>query len=336
MTTDLLAIDIGYGYTKAMTHRERVIFPSMVGPAEQIRFESDMMANNGNGITLEVDGRRYFVGERAALQSASASQTLATARTGSVEQTVLFHAAASDLVRTTADHVIVVTGLPVADFDERKKAALEEVFLGREHLVQREGKHRRRFRVTNLYIVPQAFGSLFSLVLNRRGKAENGDLTQGRVGIVDVGTFTTNFILADRLRYVESGSDSITSGMSEMLGKTAKDLKREFDLDWIGQLGRVDHAVRDRSVEVYGEQVDIATIVDHHLNDLGQTIVSKALSLWDYGADLKAVIVTGGGSLEITRYLQAVYPHAQRVAGDPQFANVEGFLRAGLRRFRSV
>lgn len=330
--TEVLALDIGYGFTKGQTVKGQVIIPSMVGPAEAIRYESDVIAANGHGIALEVDGRLYFVGEQAELQSASASQTLDVTRTGSAEQKVLFYAVASELVKTTADQVAVVSGLPVSDYDERNKTALRDMLQG-EHTAKRQGRHTRSFDVTNVMIVPQAMGSLFALVLDRRGKLADGDLAGGRVGVVDIGTLTTNFILVDRLRYVEHGSDSITSGMSETLNKVAKDLKREHGLDWGMQLGKVDQAVRARAVEVFGARVNIASITDPHLEALADTIVSKARTLWGAGADLKAVVLTGGGSLELAPYIRKAYLHTRTVGGDPQFANVTGYLRIGLRKY---
>ncbi|RLC79501.1 MAG: hypothetical protein DRJ03_23395 [Chloroflexi bacterium] len=330
--TEILAVDIGYGFTKAVMPKTKTIIYSIVGPAEQIRFESDVVASNGHGITVKVDGRFFFVGEQAALQSASASQTLDVTRTGSTEQKALFYAVASELVRTTSKQVVVVSGLPVANFDERNKRALRKMFEG-DHQVLWQGKRARRFQVTHVYTIPQGVGALFALVLDRRGRLADGDLAGGRVAIIDIGMLTTNFILADRLRYVETGSDSITSGMSEPLTKIAKQLNREYGLNWGQQLGRVDQAVRARSVKVYGEQVDIAGLIGPHIDSLASTILAKARMLWSDGSDLEAVVLTGGGSREIASYLRRVYPHTRMASGDPQFANVMGYLRAGLRRF---
>ena len=328
----ILAIDEGHGYTKALTPRGQVLLLSLVGPAEAIRFESDVAETNGKGIAVEVDGRGYFVGEQAELQSASASQTLDAARIGSTEQKALFYAAASELVRTTDDALAVVTGLPVGDYDDRHKEALRAMLRG-EHTVRRHGRRERRFTVTDVYILPQALGSLFALVLDRTGRLVDGDLADGRVGVIDIGTLTTNYVLVDRLRYVEVGSDSITTGMSELLLKVAKDLKREHGLDWALQLGQVDRAVRARQVAVYGDPVNIAGLVTPHLEALADTIVSRARTLWGAGVDLKAIVLTGGGSLELAPFLRQAYRHVRAVGGDPQFANATGYLRAGLRRF---
>lgn len=330
--TEILALDIGYGYSKAMTTKGQSCIPSLVGPAEAIRYESDIHPKNGKGVVLEVNGRSYFVGEQAEVQSASASQTLDVTRTGSTEQKALFYAVSSDLLPTTVEEVAVVTGLPVSDFDPKQKALLKDMLVG-QHEVKRQGKRTRSFEVTGTYIMPQAFGSLYALVLDRRGTLIDGDLANGRVGIVDVGMHTTNFILCDRLRYVEVQSDSITSGMGELLQKVAKDLKREHGLDWSLQLGKVDRAVRKREVEVYGAPVNIADFVHPHMEALADTITSKARTLWGPAADLRAIVLTGGGSHELAPYIRKVYVHTRTVGSDPQFANCVGFLRAGLRRF---
>lgn len=330
--TEILAVDIGFGYSKGMTAKARTCIASLVGPAEDIRFESDVIAENGQGIALEVNGRAFFVGEQAEVQSASQFQTLDVTRTGSPEQKALFFAVASELIPTNVDQVAIVTGLPVGDYNDRSKAALQEMLEG-EHEVKRRGKRTRHFEVKGVYLMPQAFGSLFALVLNKRGELVDNDLAGARVGIVDIGMHTTNFILVDRLRYVEVGSDSITTGMAEALQKVAKDLKREYELNWTLQLGKVDRAVRDRAVEVSGVPTNIAGLVQPHLEAVADTIISRARTLWGPAADLRAVILTGGGSQELAPYIRKVYVHARTVGGDPQYANCTGYLRAGLRRF---
>ncbi len=325
----ILGTDMGYGFTKGMTDRARAIFRSMVSPAEDVRFESDL--HKDGAISVRVNGRWRFVGDYASLQSDSTAQTLDPTRTGSDEQLSLFYAAASELIQTNEPDVAVVTGLPVADFDERNKARLREMLSG-DHVVERSGKKTRRFTIGGVYLVPQAIGALFAHVLDKRGQIADSDLAAGRVGIIDVGTLTTNFCLADNLRYVESASSSIPAGMSGVLIKIAKDLKRDHGLDWALHLDRVDYAVRARSVELFGQDVPIDDIVDAHMRELAETVIAKARSLWSSGADLRAVVLTGGGAFALDRYIRLAYPHV-RTGADPQWSNVTGYLRAGLRRF---
>ena len=131
------AHDWGFGYTKSKSASNQTLIPSMVGPAEHIAYESDVIPANGHGIAVEVDGRWYFVGEQASLQSASASQTLDVTRTGSVEQKALFYAASSEIAKTTDTKVALVTGLPIGDFDRQNKALLKEMVMG-THTVRRQ------------------------------------------------------------------------------------------------------------------------------------------------------------------------------------------------------
>lgn len=328
--TELLAIDIGFGWTKVVTVRNRLLLPSLVGPAETIRFQSDVV-DNSRGIAVEVDGQQLFVGEQAELQSASTRQTLDVSRTGSIEQKALFYAASSELVRTNDTDITVITGLPVGDFNHTNKTKLQEMLLG-EHTVERSGKRPRQFTVSEVHIIPQGVGSLFYLVLDRQGKLIDSDLSAGRVGIIDVGTLTTNYILSDRLRYVEVDSDSITTGTAEALRKIAKELRDAYGLDWVLQLGKVDQAVRAGRVEVQGRPTEITTIVKGHFDAIAETIVAHARTLWGAGVELKAVVVTGGGSHQLTPSIANAFPHTRTSGSDPQFANVVGYLRAGLRR----
>lgn len=333
----VLAIDIGYGYTKAMVPGQPAWqCLSMVGPAVDVRYEGDVSANSQE-MTVKVDGRWYFVGKRALEQSPNARQTLAVTKVGGVEQKAQFYAAAGELMMTTVDEVAVITGLPVADYTPDKKSRLRAMLLGR-HTVERPRRWTRAFDVIDVHVLPQGIGALYAMALDRRGQLSqaNCDLFQGLVGIVDIGWLTTNLILTEELRYVEKGSNSITAGIGKVLRGVGKDLKREYDLEWTLQLGRLDRAVRDKEVEVYGERVDISHFVEPHLEDVAEAIVAAAQSLpgWGGGAALKTVVLTGGGSYLLGEYVRRVYPHTRSSSERPELDNVTGYLRAGVRRMR--
>jgi len=332
--TEPLALDMGHGFTKGKTADKVTVIPSVVGPAEQVRFDSGL-ARDG-GICVTVDGRAYFVGELALQQSASVSQTLSPTRTGSNEQLALFYAVASELIGPSTDQIAIVTGLPLGDYNPANKALLRDMLKG-SHTVQRRGRQARAFTVGSVHVVPQGMGSLYNLVLDRNGRIRDTDLAGGAVGIVDVGTLTTNFVLVNQLRFIERGSDSIPTGTGELLQKVAKDLKLQYGLDWTGQLARVDQAVRAGTVELYGQPVSIEDLVKPHLAELSDTILSKARSLpgWGSGAELRAVVVSGGGGVMLEPYIRKAYSHA-RMGDNPQLDNVTGYLLAGLRKFGSA
>ena len=331
----ILALDMGRGYTKALTSTGgRALFSSTIAPAESGRYESGL--GSDDLIEVDVDGVSYWVGRKAEVHSTTTMQTLDSARNGSLEEKVLFYAAASQAIKTTEADVAIVTGLPLTDYTKENRARLRALLVG-AHDIKAKGKPRRKFAVGKVLIVPQGVGALYALVLDRNGEVTDPTLADARVGLIDVGRYTVNFALFDSLQYVEASSDTIPHGMHEVLTRVAKDLKTQYGLDWTDRLTEVDRAVRARSVTVKGVVYGISDIVDAHVVPLADSIVSHArgLSLWRAGgAELRSVVVAGGGSGELMPYVVKAFSHARVAEGDPQLANVTGYLRVGLLRFR--
>ena len=63
----IVGVDIGYGYTKAVGGERRVVFPSVVGKAERIRYEADL----GRQLGGESLGRGHSLGSAIALITSS-------------------------------------------------------------------------------------------------------------------------------------------------------------------------------------------------------------------------------------------------------------------------
>jgi len=330
----IFALDMGRGYTKALTSTGgRALFSSPIATAEPGRFDSGL--GGGDLIEVEVDGVAYWVGRAAEIHGTMRLQTLDSARNGSLEEKVLFYAAASQAIKTTEADVTVVSGLPLTDYNKDNRARLRALLIG-EHVVKAKGKPKRAFAVSKVLIVPQGVGALYGLALDRNGDVADPTLSSARVGLVDIGMYTVNFAVFDSLQYVEASSDTIPHGMHEVLTRVAKDLHERFGLDWTDRLTEVDRAVRARSVDVKNEVHDISDIVEAHIGPLAASIVSKArgLSLWRAGGiELRAVVVAGGGSAALYPHIVKAFSHARAADGDPQLANVTGYLRVGLLRY---
>jgi len=329
----IFALDMGRGYTKALTSTGgHALFSSPIATAEPGRFDSGL--GSDDLIEVEVDGVPYWVGRAAELYGTLLLQTLDSARNGSLEEKVLFYAAASQAIKTTEADVTIVTGLPLTDYNKDSRARLRAMLIG-AHDVKAKGKPRRKFVVSKVLNVPQGVGALYALALDRNGNVTDPTLSSARVGLVDIGLYTVNFAVFDLLQYVEASSDTLPHGMHEVHTRVAKDLKDRYGLDWTDRLTEVDRAVRARSVAVKNEVHDISDIVEAHIGPLADSIVSHArgLSLWRVGGiELRAVVVAGGGSKELYSYIVKAFSHARVTDGDPQLANVTGYLRVGLLR----
>jgi plasmid segregation protein ParM len=334
----IVGVDIGYGYTKAVGETTQVVFPSVVGKAERIRYQSDLHQQLGSigepGIALITEEGDRFVGELALLQSRVQWTLLDRSRVEDPSARLLFLAALSELVSEGrgTHHFRIVTGLPVKWYTDRAK--IIEQWQGK-HIAQRVNGQKlvQRFSVDDVLVVPQPFGSLFDTILGAEGQIVDEALARGRLGVIDVGTYTTDYVLVDGLRYVERGSGSISTGMSKGYQLLARSLLDTFGLDL--RMHDVDKAVRESKVTIFGEDRRIDWLADPVFDALAQEILAHAATLWGDGRDLKAILVTGGGAIALGERICARYAHA-RVLDDAPMANVRGFFKYALRKWRTA
>jgi len=215
---EILGIDIGFGFTKATSSDQNLIFKSVLGEATDIQFRDEMIApavDDGNHLQVEVDGKSYFVGELAERQSNVRFFTLDQAQFIGKFAKVFALAAAAQMVKGFVP-VNLVTGLPIGYYRQYKDE-LAKLLVG-EHkvtLVDGNGKREEKsISINKVRVVPQPFGSLFNLMLNDLGEMGDKRLIQDKIGIIDVGFRTSDYTISDKMRYSERGSRTTDSGIA--------------------------------------------------------------------------------------------------------------------------
>lgn len=328
----LVALDIGYGYVKALTNGKLVQFPSVVGNAERIRYTGHLLDGdqNGktNGIHLVTEAGEQFVGELALLQSRSKRSPQDRRRVGTDTNLTLALAALSEL--EVSGPVKLVTGLPVQWYDKDKEALVEQ--LQGEHLIHRKGRGKPATAVIEEVVVTiQPFGALFSATLNEAGKIIAPELAAGSVGIVDIGMHTTDWVVARKFQYIEpaSGHDTVAMGVVyEMVSRRVSD---QYDREL--SLHEADQVVRRGKVAVRGQTHSVVDIVDAALQEVARGISSSLATAWErYADDLDTILVAGGGSSLIGPYLVERFPHLAMLPNGA-LANVTGYYRYALKRW---
>lgn len=330
----IVGIDIGYGYTKAVGGAAEVVFPSVVGKAERIQYESDLQpaAAHDAGIALVTEEGDRFVGELALLQSRVQWTLLDRSRVEDPSARLLFLAALSELAGPdrSLPQLRIVTGLPVKWYADRNKVVEQ---LQGKHVVRRVNGSElvQRFSVAEVLVVPQPFGSLFDTILGSEGQIVDEDLARGRLGVIDIGTYTTDYVLVDGLRYIEHGSGSISTGLARGYQLLSRSFLDSFGLDM--RLHEIDRAVRAGYVTLFGEQRSIDWLVGPVFDALAAEILAQAGTLWGDGRDLQAILVTGGGAMALGEHVRRRFAHA-RILPDAPLANVRGFQKYGRRKWR--
>jgi plasmid segregation protein ParM len=238
---------------------------------------------------------------------------------------VLFYAALVEL--GAQGKIALCTGLPVDWFGDREN--LERALLG-DHRFMADGEPWQ-VKVCQVVIVPQPFGSFFDQALDQSGDVINAGFVRGKVGILDVGTFTTDLALSDGLEYIAKGSGSRTVAMSTVWRQVRDGIKERFGIEY--GLHYVDHIVRNgQAVTVQGRDHDVSDLVAGAVENLADQVIALARDRWGRALDFKRLIVTGGGAYYLADHVRAVYPHAI-TTHTPDQGNLRGFYKYAVRKF---
>ena len=321
----VLSVDLGYGYTKGVgAESVRFSFPSVIGTAEDIRFATNLI-NGSADRTVKFDEAEFFYGDQALLQSRMQSTIFDRSRVHDQLYKMLFVGALVEMHKQAPDieRVRLVTGLPVEFFNDR--ADVINLFEGTYQITTDQP-----FRVTveSVFVAPQPFGSLFRELLNEQGRINSTEIEKGRVGVIDIGTYTTDFIVADELRYVQRLSGSARIGWSKVVSKVEQALGDAYGLDLTQH--QIDRALNAGAVRVRGTAIPLQDMMEPAIAEVRSAIIARARDLWGEGVSLDTILVTGGGAVHLYDLIHEVYPHA-RLLDEAFWANAEGFYRFGRR-----
>ena len=317
-------LDVGYSAVKAIAGDRRVTFPSVVGTPDKARFS--LNGASENDIVLNLADGTFLVGQGAVEQSRFAPRWEDRDWIKSGEYYRLVLAAMTELTTATSCELTVVTGLPVAYYTDKDR--LRDLLLG-EHRASREGRRSQVFRVTDCRVIPQPFGSLLSLALDNRGRVQDTELSEGTVGVIDAGSNNTNLLSVNRLAEIAKETASVNVGSWD----AARMVQGWLD-NHCPDLELRDHQIMEaminRTIPYYDEKIDLSEIVDAALEPMAAQIVAQATQLWNAGASLSAILVSGGGALLLGPAIKKRFRHA-RVVEDPVFANAVGYWRFAQR-----
>lgn len=320
----IIGFNPGFGWTKATLAHNGVCFKSVLAPATDVAFNNDL-AHNGTAFEVETDQQRWFVGESAELHS----QTLIAPRSSDREPWIVrvLLMAALEKLGITRGEVALVTGLPVQWYGRYKDVVKSELCRTLHYSVNGQA---RAVIVTDCVVVPESYGTLYRAILDEKGAlVDKGNIRQQRVGILDVGTFTTNVVTSSALHYAESESRSEPLGMArvyELLQSRVAQQYRDMSFN------EAEYAVtEDSRIMVRGELVDISPLITQANEQVAESILATAKSVWGTGDDM-VLLVTGGGGVALSAQIKQKFPHARTITS-PQMANAEGMYRYALRRF---
>jgi len=319
-----VGIDVGYGLTKVYIGPPTppIIFPSVIGLAEALRYEGNIISDQKyNGIHLILDEGGRFIGDLAINQSRTKWSARDRDRSGIL---TLILGALSQIKLNDGDEIELITGLPVEWYKQDKSLLIEK--LNGEHTIHLSDSDPYKIKIIKTLVVMQPFGSYFYRLFDSKTPPDP-DIEFGRskIGVIDIGTYTTDYIIADQGQLFEPGSSSITTGMAKVFDLLRSAIRNKHRIDPTTR--EVEAAVKTGKIKIRGIDTEIDNELDEILIAVSNEIEGEIASRWagnDHSLDL--IIVAGGGASNIGPYLIDRFPQIE-ILEKSHITNVIGYYR---------
>jgi plasmid segregation protein ParM len=315
----IVGLDIGYSNLKIAVETngsERcIVLPAGAAPADRFgtRFDGSL---NEEYINVLVNDESYIAGvspDKAAMHTRELHDEYANSNS----YKALFHAA---LLLVEEDEIdILVTGLPVKQFNEEKrKTALENMMTGKHQVTP-----IRSVVVKKTIVIPQPIGGFLDYV-----NSENVDIDDSRILVIDPGFFSVDWVvIRDGNLQKQSSGTSLTASsviLEQCAISMAADYGAKVSIEVLENAFRKDK----KTIKILGKQVDFVS----YLNNAIKAVVPSVLTSMkqairnEYG-EPDEILLVGGGAQFFEQTVKTVFDRVNvKIPNDAICSNARGFL----------
>jgi plasmid segregation protein ParM len=329
-----VGLDIGFGVTKIITYINgqyvQAAFPSVATHAHKIRYNADKTSAKYPGEQISVEDGEYFVGNLALSQGDPAELLRLDGRTGNDDsfgmsfRRMMMQVALAKILPYHEDEVIYIvinTGLPVAHMQDAP--LLKKALSGVYHI--RTNNASFTVHVTEVRVMPQPYGSLYSQQINPDGTMNALHVAEV-CSVVDVGFFTVDLTLDKSTEYIDEQSDSVAVGIHVAHRRLTHKMDAHYRTTFPSDV--IDDLLRTGKVKVRNKPMSHHEDVAEALQPVIDAVIAAMNRLWESGIFIDVIYVVGGGAAVVIDAIKKVYPHAVMLA-DAQMSNARGYLHYG-------
>lgn len=351
-----VGVDVGHGYVKAVNERsDQVIFPSVIssrvpgaiglkdGFGELVGEEVDRLNLKNLRVRYYKEGSQqdFYVGMKALLSDINTELLLSDDKFREEEELIKALVAVALLTDTKTPTIDIGIGLPVSKY-ERYKEDLKEMFKGTHRIMLMDRGSgiflEKDITISGLLIMQQSLATLYDHVFLEDGSVEKGRMKalRGKVGIIDVGTRTTDVVLVEDSILNESYSYTLDEGMAEVLKAVSNRIQEELYLPVLKSSAQVEKIlIHQQGIYCYqGREYDLLPLFKEEMEVVAEQILRSIKTEWkDHFNELSCTLV-GGGGLEIFREYFSSRIYNMKEPREPQFANARGYLKTLKARSR--
>jgi 5-methylcytosine-specific restriction endonuclease McrA len=318
--------NIGHGYVKyVIIDPAGVELPPVVFPAQIARAARAVAGGLVEARHVRVGDVAYWTGDDAGL-APSPITMLAQERLGDPTFIPALVAGALDRFGCLNGSSVgqCVTGLPATWAEQGDSCRA----LGQ--------RLRDAYPYERIRVIAEPLGLAYSAILDNDGQVA-GDtvLTEGRIGVVDLGHHTVDVAELLKLAVAKGSFGTWQQGTATPLRQIQARLSASFEREL--SLAETDQAVRGEGLFVHGDWFPLPQGWDRPFVEQSQIILARLREVFGRGGRLDAILVGGGGAEErrIVEPILAYYPHA-RIVPQPQTAIARGYARLARRLGRRL
>lgn len=334
----VVGLDIGYGEVKVYDGTQTFTFPAVWGRASEALFETAATQETYAGDDIYDDEGHWLVGYKAMKHIAPAALRNLRGRTMDEEQLAhharlrLAKAAFGKLFPTARNgdviHIHLATGLPVSHMAGRE--AFKQLLSGAIPVKTEQADFV--VHVARCFVMPQPYGTLYRQMMQSDGTL-NPHFTASRTAILDCGTYTIDAALDDEGEYIDQRSDSIEAGVYTI--QRALEVEYERRHFQKPSYTDIERGVKTGFIKVRGEPDDFTAVRQRAGDDMANAALNLVSRVWQAGADIDLILVTGGGAVFVMEKLKGQYAQAVLV-DSASTANAEGYRRYALNELVAV
>lgn len=316
-----IGIDIGYGFTKAINEcGEKLIFPSLVAPAGHDALSG--MFSQTEEYRVKIKNGHYnndlLIGE-AAKHSFAVTQVLNKVKPADLHDPLVF--TCIGLLGQNNPELTIGVGLPLAYYASQKEG-LQTRLNQLSSYITINGKDHN-IKQIKAEVFPQGAGVLL---------ASNGLPSKGYIGVIDPGTYTTEFLLFEMRNGqpvpIHEACGSVEVGTSLVYTAVAREFQAQTGSPLpIGMEHEITlQALNRETIKYYDKTYSLSDAAYQARNNVATAISQKVLAAWGNRTGyIQNTFLAGGGALFFGAEFYKSFPSVT-VVDDPVFANAHGYL----------
>lgn len=328
------SIDIGAGNVKKRDRNGLSGFPSILSP---INSADDSYADfqTSDPFIITTGFESNAIGETVREMGLMPVSVAHESRIKDKFYKTMFMAAMSQSYKDLSGDIKVVLSLPPKFYWQ--KDTLKESLCGEyEYSVSEKGGWRKvnfMLPFQNIAIIPEGFGTLCSMLFTPEGfEIRDVEYTSQDIGIIDVGTYTTDLLHFSKLSLQRGTTTSVPQALSRLHAAIDQFANAQGVTLQRHELDGVFHAgyfLRE------GEEISVTNVIEQWAANLADVIVGNVRTHWNGGNMVRWLILTGGGANVVYPYLLRAFKHvviaeaktSEGIVIPPFYLNSEGGYR---------